>query len=273
MHLKLSLLSLFQNNISGSLDGLLQALRLWNRGFESLGRLQPPTSKSQSAGTVEHNPFETTSLKDALPTLTPNTPQSVVSPTEPSSRGPGSFTQRRILSTGLEWRVGEGLLNTLFSLSRVYLERGSPREAQYFAEQAKDLAEALNAPAGMCLALMKNGEVKLCQGLLAEGSEQLEEIEKWVNTCADGYLHSNLADLYRLQGDLEQRGSMLADAQKHYRDAIAVIERVDQDFDSLDGVEFGYCYNSYLNRTCLLIYHIGLESLWAIAFQIHSFQS
>lgn len=272
MHLKLSSLSLFQNNFSGSLDGLLQALRLWNRGFESLGRLQPPTSKSQSTGTVEHNPFETTSLKDALPTLTPSTPQSV-SLTEPSPRGSGSFTQRRILSTGLEWRVGEGLLNILFLLSRVYLERGSPREAQYFAEQAKDLAEALNAPAGMCMALMKNGEVKLCQGLLAEGSEQLEEIEKWVNTCADGYLHSNLADLYRLQGDLEQRGSMLTDAQKHYRDAIAVIEGVDRDFDSLDGVEFGYCCNFYLNHTCLLIYSIDLESLWAIAFQIHSFRN
>lgn len=173
----------------------------------------------------------------------------------------------------MEWRVGEGLLNALFSLSRAYLERGSPREAQYFAEQARDLAEALNAPAGMCLALVKDGEVKLSQGLLTEGSEQLEEIEKWVNTCVDGYLHSNLADLYRLKGDLEQRGSMLADAQKHYQDAIAVIERVDQDFDSLDGVEFGYCCNSYLYWTCLLIYPADLEYLWAVTFRIYSFRN
>lgn len=158
----------------------------------------------------------------------------------------GPFTQRRILYTGLEWRVGEGLLNALFALSHAYLERGSPREAQYFAEQAKDLAESLNAPAGICRALVKNGEVQLFQGLLVEGSAQLEEIEQWVNTSVDGDVLADLADLYRLKGDLEQRSSMLVDAQKHYSDGMMVIERVDQDFGSLDGVEFGYFSASYL---------------------------
>lgn len=128
----------------------------------------------------------------------------------------------------------------LFSLLSAYLERGSPREAQYFAEQAKALAESLNAPAGMCRALVKNGQIKLFQGLLEEGAEQFEEIERWVNADEAGNFCLDLAEFYRLKGDLQQRGLMVEDAQKHYEEAIKVIERVNQDFRELDCVEFGY---------------------------------
>ncbi|KAF8831565.1 hypothetical protein HHX47_DHR1000449 [Lentinula edodes] len=228
------------NNISGSFDGLLKALRLWNRAFESLGRFQPPAPKSNSTETEESDPFDISSMKNALSKS--GTPlHSISSQTQPpsTSRRIGDFSQRRILSTGLEWRIGEGLLNALFSLFHAYLERGSPREAQYFAEQAKELAASVNAPSGMCRAMVKNVEAKIYQGLIAEGSGQFKEIELCVIN-GDGDVHADLAELHRLKGDLDQRDSMVIEAQKHYEDAIKVIERVDQTFRLLDGVEFGY---------------------------------
>ncbi|KAJ3922165.1 cysteine peptidase C50 [Lentinula edodes] len=227
------------NNISGSFDGLLKALRLWNRAFESLGRFQPPAPKSNSMETEESDPFDISSMKNALSKS--GTPlHSISSQTQPpsTSRRIGDFSQRRILSTGLEWRIGEGLLNALFSLFHAYLERGSPREAQYFAEQAKELAASVNAPSGMCRAMVKNVEAKIFQGLIAEGSGQFKEIELCVIN-GDGDVHADLAELHRLKGDLDQRDSMVIEAQKHYEDAIKVIERVDQTFRLLDGVEFG----------------------------------
>lgn len=230
----------YKSNISSSLDGLLNALRLWNRAFESLGRLQPPAPKSNFTETEESDPFDISSIKNALPKS--GTPlHSISSQTQPpsTSRRIGDFSQRRILSTGLEWRIGEGLLNALFSLFHAYLERGSPREAQYFAEQAKELAASVNAPSGMCRAMVKNVEAKIFQGLIAEGSGQFEEIELCVIN-GDGDVHADLAELHRLKGDLDQRDSMVIEAQKHYEDAIKVIERVDQTFSLLDGVEFGY---------------------------------
>ncbi|KAF9070318.1 peptidase family C50-domain-containing protein [Rhodocollybia butyracea] len=225
------------SNVSGSLNSLLHALRLWNRAFESLGRLQLPTPKPRFPES-EANPFEASPSK-GLSTPSSNTPQYCPPSQEPSSRPLAIFSQRRILSTGLEWRVAQGLLDVLFSLFRAYLERGSPREAQYFAEQAKALAESLNAPAGMCRALVKNWQIKLFQGLLEEGAEQFEEIERWMSTDEDGDSYLDLAEFYRLKGDLQQRGLMVEDAQKHYEEAMKVIERVNRDFSELDGVEFG----------------------------------
>ncbi|KAJ3742013.1 cysteine peptidase C50 [Lentinula detonsa] len=234
-----SLLQSTSNDMTGSLDGLLKALRLWNRAFESLARLQPPSPKP-STETEEPDPFNTSPLTNALPTPTSG---ARLYPTSSSSasRRIGNFLQRRVFSTGLEWRVGQGLLNALFSLFHAYLERGSPREAQYFAEQAKELAGSMNAPAGICHAMVKSVEVQVFQGLLEEGSGQLEEVEQYVNSGDDRDIHADLAELFRLKGDLEQRDSisMTVDAQKYYQGAMKVIESVDQNFKSLDGVEFG----------------------------------
>ncbi|KAF5376561.1 hypothetical protein D9757_008275 [Collybiopsis confluens] len=227
-------------NTSGSVEALLQALRLWNRAFDSLARLQPPDSKPGSSGLDESNPFEALSPKETLSALTSSTPQ--ISPSR-GGRAASGYSWRRSLSTGLEWRVIQGLLGSLFSLSHVYLTRGSPREAQYFAEQGKELSQSMNTPGGMSRALLMVGEVKLFQGLLAEGCIPLEEIEQWATTNeADpckGDIHIDLAEFYRLKGDLQQRGAMIVDARKHYRDSMEVIERVNMGFGSVDGVEFG----------------------------------
>ncbi|KAJ3827682.1 cysteine peptidase C50 [Lentinula raphanica] len=236
-----SLIQSMLNNVSGSVDALLKALRLWNRAFESLARLQPSPPRRNSQ-IQESNPFSDSSSSKALPTPTYGTPSyAPACLTEPSSasRRIGDFSQTRVLTTGLEWRVGQGLLNALFSLYHAYLERGSPREAQYFAEQAKALAASINAPAGICHAMVKAVEVQLSQGLLVEGSGQLQEVEQYICSRDDRDVHADLAEFYRLKGDLGQRDSMVDDAQEHYQGAIKVIESVDQSFRLLDGVEFG----------------------------------
>ena len=44
---------------------MLQSLRLWNRAVDTLGRLNPSLQSSAKASS-ESNPFEMTSLKEAL---------------------------------------------------------------------------------------------------------------------------------------------------------------------------------------------------------------
>lgn len=103
-----------------------------------------------------------TDVRDALP----QTSGSGARPDLPPVRK--TFRARAALD-GLEWRIADGLLGTLFALTQSYFARGSAREAEYFAEQAQELAESLHTPAMVCRALARNGEIKLHMGLLEEG--------------------------------------------------------------------------------------------------------
>lgn len=136
----------------------------------------------------------------------------------------------------LEWRISEGLLGALFSLSQVYLSRGSPREAEYFAQQAQNLAESLNAPAMVSRALAKRGEVQLYQGLLDRSFETL--------TKASETLQSNFgfdsADICRLRGVYSERISQHTSARELYQETIDIIKSLDQAFNTFDGLAFGY---------------------------------
>jgi separase len=145
--------------MSASLDGMLQSLRLWNRAVDALSRFAPsPTSLKL---TRESNPFEMLGLKKTLPVVCPEAPR-LEQPVPKKV-----FTCRPSMD-GLEWQVSEGLLATLFTLSRAYFNRGSAREAEYFAKQVQDMAEALNAPAMMSRALARTEEILLHQGQLKE---------------------------------------------------------------------------------------------------------
>ncbi|KAK1232899.1 separin protein [Marasmius sp. AFHP31] len=209
-----------QNDHSTSLKSLLNALRLWNRAYEALARLQPPSPSAPKA-IDDSNPFEVSDSKATLPVVTPQTLEQ-----------PKKVFARRISMSGLEWRIGQGLLQTMFALSQAYLMRGSSREAQYFAEQARDLAESLNAAAFVCRAITRLEELRMQLGQL----EELDNLEQLDLTAGLGI---DVADVHRLRGDFEQRVARIEDAQSHYEAALRVLEEFDQAFGKLDGVEFG----------------------------------
>jgi separase len=76
---------------------------------------------------------------------------------------------------GMELQMIEGLFSTLLTLTQAYFTRGSSREAEYLAQQALDLAEAVNAPAMATRAFMRKGEIQLCQRQLDAGRDSLSK--------------------------------------------------------------------------------------------------
>ena len=211
-----------QEDMSASLDGMLQSLRLWNRAVDALSRFAPPPTSSKLAG--ESNPFEMSGLKEALPVVCPEAPR-LEQPV------PKVFTRRPSMD-GLEWRVSEGLLATLFTLSRAYFNRGSAREAEYFAQQAQDMAEALNAPAMMSRALARKGEILLHQGQLEEGYESFMQAEILLHDMSG----TDAADIHRLRGEYSQRTTKHKNAEQLYEQATVVLEELDRTFGLVDGL-------------------------------------
>ncbi|KAG5639575.1 hypothetical protein H0H81_012246 [Sphagnurus paluster] len=215
------LIQYFKDDVTKALDSMLQSLRLWNRAIDVLTRLNPQTSTTP----VEDNPFQTTSLREVL---TPDT----VSKELPL---PKRNYCRRPSMDALEWRVSEGLLATMFLLGRIYLNRGSSREAEYFTQQAQDLAESLNTPTQVSRALAKRGEVLLYQGLFDASSQCLAKAARLVGNTP-GF---ESVDVHRLQGLYSERVAHSVEANELYEESMNMMEELDQIFKHFDGVVFG----------------------------------
>ncbi len=127
-------------------------------------------------------------------------------------------------------------MGALFSLTQAYLARGSPREAEYFAQQAKDLAASLNAPAMVSRALARIGEIQLHQGLLEESHASLvAAAELVVDTSGP-----DAAEIQRLRAEYSRRNSDGQGAQQMYEEAITMLEELETLFGTLDGGNVGY---------------------------------
>jgi len=76
----------------------------------------------------------------------------------------------------------------MFSIARLYVLRGSAREAQFFLKQALELATALDAPAMQARAHARRAELSLQMHENAAAMEALGEAEKlaqFVSNCFD----------------------------------------------------------------------------------------
>lgn len=197
--------------------------------MDTLARLNPPPA-SKSIPEPEENPFEMSSLKDALPTN--DSDPSL----QPELSTPKKIFMRRPALDGLEWRVTGGLLNTLFALCKAYFARGSPREAEYFAQQAQELAESLNAPAMVSRALTRKGEIQLHQGQLDDGYANLMRAAELLEDMPG----PDAADIHRLRGYYSQLKAMHGDAHELYKGAARMLEELEKLFSGLDALPSGY---------------------------------
>lgn len=207
---------------------MLQSLRLWNRAMDTLARLAPP-AKSPEPSVSESNPFEMTSLKIAL--LASGADTSKQAELAPPKK---TFTRRASMN-GLEWRICDGLLATLFALSRTYLTRGSAREAEYFSQQAQDLAESLNAPAMISRALAKKGEIQIHQGQLEDGYNSLIQATELLGDIPG----IDAADIRRLRGYYHQLKATPQNASESYAHALEMLEEFETQFSGLDTLPTG----------------------------------
>ncbi|KAF8212071.1 peptidase family C50-domain-containing protein [Mycena galopus ATCC 62051] len=186
---------------------------------DTLTRLNPPASKPVE----KDNLFDMTAVRDALPNGDGVDRSAQANP-------PPKVLPRRPSMGGLEWRVSEGLLATLFALCEAYFTRGSAREAEYFAQQAYELAQSLNAPAMAGRALAKKGELHLHQKHLQEAHDTLMQAA----TLLQNLPGKDTADIQRLCGDYNQLSSQEKDAQQLYEEATKMLEELDQTFGVFD---------------------------------------
>ena len=194
-----------------SLATLLQALRLYNRAIETTARLYPQQSPKPDHD--DDNPFGEPSANK----------QTVAKPKP-------SYSRRNAME-GLEWRICDELLSTLFALAQAYFARGSTREAEYFAQQAQDLASAINAPTMVSRALARKGEIYLHTNRLEEGREYLMQAMESVDNRA----LAGVADLQRLRADYDMRNSNPEAAQELYEQSIGMLNELQTLFAAMDG--------------------------------------
>ncbi|KAG1788751.1 peptidase family C50-domain-containing protein [Suillus plorans] len=206
-----------RNNAGGALEYMLQSLRLWNRAVDTLSRLSQPSSKPTKA-TDESNPFEATPPESSPASDTRSNDHSRLS------------SQKRLMD-GIEWRMVEGLLSTLLTLTHAYFTRGSSREAEYFAKQTQDLAESINAPTMVARALMRMGEIQLYQRQLDAGKDCLVKAAELLQDLpgVDG------ADMKRLNGDWNRLNEQTQDARDLYEEACAMLGELEGMLASFDG--------------------------------------
>ncbi|KAI0824951.1 peptidase family C50-domain-containing protein [Trametes gibbosa] len=207
---------------TSSLEGLLQALRLWNRAVDTLSRLRPPTTPKAA---TEDNPFE-------VPQKPATSDKAVSQPQlqEPRVLSPHASRAHAFLDSS-GWRLAEGLLCTLLALSQAYAARGSAREAEFFAQQTRELAQALHAPVMVSRALAQHGELQIQLGQLPEGHAALMEAAALV-----GHLKGpDAAEIRRLQGRYSQLSADNKGAQVLFEEATCLLDELGTVFASLDG--------------------------------------
>nr|GAT53299.1 cysteine peptidase C50 [Mycena chlorophos] len=204
-----------REDTAASLEAMLQSLRLWNRALDALTRLRPPPVKPQAV--EEDDPF-------ASPA-----PASAESPSADQTRPSKQFPRRSAMDS-IEWRICDGLLATLFALCEAYFTRGSAREAEYFAQQAFDLAESLNAPALAARALAKKGELQLHQKQLEDAHLTLLRANELLQNLSG----RDTAEIRRLRGDYNHLSSQVKDARELYEQATSILEGLDKTFGAFD---------------------------------------
>ena len=135
-----------------------------------------------------------------------------------------------MLTNGLEWEVAEGLLETTLSLARLYLLRGSVREAEYFIREAEQLASSMNAPALLCRTLAMKVQVQLQLRQLDAALTTLRAASDTLNDMAS----PDTAELRKLYGEHSELLSHNKDARLQYGEALKVLEELDKMFPGLE---------------------------------------
>ena len=183
--------------------------------------MPPPPGKKEAD---DSNPFLADKAKE---TATDQRPDRAGSPSS------GKQSQGLPALNGLEWRIAEGLLTTFFSLIQVYVARGSPREAEYFAHQAQALAESLRTPAMGSRAFARLGEIQLYLGRLQESYGSLTRATELASDISG----PDAAEIQRLRAEYNRRSSDEKGAQQLYEEAMTMLEELDEMFKTLEGTQ------------------------------------
>ncbi|KAG8959161.1 hypothetical protein FRC03_008372, partial [Tulasnella sp. 419] len=209
-------IQLARDDITASIAGHMQALRLWNRAIDALLRLQ-------------HNPTATASLpaSSSNPFAPSASPSESTSATEPPRQ-----TTRDSWLDGVQWRLAEGLVGTLFAAGKANYVRGSLKAAEYFIQRANELATSLNSPVLLSRALAREAEKELAIGKFEGGHSLLvQAMFHWEQVPS--FIGPDLADLRRLQANHSLRIDNAEDAVEIYSTADNLLVQLEKMFDDI----------------------------------------
>ncbi|GJN89037.1 hypothetical protein Rhopal_002011-T1 [Rhodotorula paludigena] len=187
-----------KGELSRSIAPAMQAMRLGTRALNNVSRLAsaPSASPLPPDSTFSARPTDhVTPLADAAPI---NERKGTVLPG-------GAHA-------GLSWQLAELLLDAILRVASLHFVRGTPKSADFFAQQALDLAEDLASPRQMARALSLRADVRMHWGKMQDASGDLDRATALLGSanCAEA------AELQRLQADLHHRASMQLEAFQLY---------------------------------------------------------
>lgn len=210
-------LRLLQEDSTSTIQGLLQAMKLWNRATSSLSRLQP-TPPPRPQAPVDENPFEESAGV---------TNEELVPPAElTTEKAPSSAISvvSQCCFDGLEWRIAQGSLSTLIALSDAFVARGSAREAEYFAQQAHDLASSLRLPVMMSRALTRLQDIHAWQRIIENVEDGLRNAAELLGSLPG----ADVANVSKVLGDLRLQEGQEMDAKASYQQAFSALAEFDR---------------------------------------------
>ena len=127
-------------------------------------------------------------------------------------------------------------MSTLLALSQAYAARGSAREAEFFTQQTRTLAESLHAPVMISRALAQQGELQIQLGQLQEGHKALMDAAELVMHLKG----PDAAEVRRLQGRYSQLSADAKGAQQLFEEAASLLDELGNMFSNLEGGTTGW---------------------------------
>ncbi|GEM07555.1 cysteine-type endopeptidase, separase [Rhodotorula toruloides] len=186
----------------------IQAMRLATRAVNNIARLAPSPKSAASF------PPQSTFMAPPTDHVTPLADAPPLNERKTVTTIPVGF------HAGLSWQLLELLLNAIERVALVHFVRGTPKSADFFAQQAIELAEDVGSANTMARALLLRADVRLQWGKQDEAAADLDQVARLLRSSST----PEAAEVLRLQGDLRLRENMRREAQGMYLKAHSVLE-------------------------------------------------
>jgi separase len=141
-----------------------------------------------------------------------------------------------------ELRVAKGILDTTHALCHAYLARGSPKEADYYAQQASNLAESISADVFTARACLRRADIQLSSGHVDLTQDLLDKAHALLSHATT----VDYTDAKRLYGVLSIAQGEDEDAREHFAQAAIALRELQESFQGLKGVKNSYVLDNIL---------------------------
>ena len=192
-----------KGDLARSLNPALQALRVWTRALSNISRLSAKESPITVADAATAFTAPSTGVsKAALPEHAAATGKKY----GVSLNGP---------SAGLSWQLGDALGAAMLRVAALYSLRGTPKSAEWYADQAVEFAADVGSGRLLARAVLARAQVRMLAGRVDDAAIDLTraQTELGSGTCPEA------VEAHRLAAELHLRQRLNAEAHSYYVEA------------------------------------------------------